>query len=501
MEEEKVYEETSDSPLRWNPPMPSGFKEYEELVDADVIKGTAFSKQWLFTVLMKLIQEVDKQNESGNTENEFGVDVDEDLQDELCNLWDMSMNSDVVVFMREFKSVELLSAVIANSRAPRVTEICVGILGNLACNETVCREMSADQNFIHMVLLLLQNPDGLCLVQTFRLLYSCLGYEAGQSAWISAIKQQENEILEQIKFIMTSSTNVELLKNTGELVNILMDLDDVLCRRWSEASLLTSMFEAIKEIGYEPCPALEIYIHNFQLMSCTEKGAEALDSMSVQLQKLLMKYLIYLCDEPIVAVDIKAKYLAAVLSLISLIFLQNSKFDINAFYKGDMLPKCLLKILEALFPYIFHAVKILTPNKVPNRRHSVSVIEDLATFKKYRWDKDVSECEEALVILYSSLQAAVANFLWLIPETAVEDSVWSQILHYLDTECAELHLHYLVMIIQDLSHEVKSPVEYLKVVSDSNGLYRLHHIVVDSISHQMNKEPTSRHQKTKSSIT
>ena len=57
--------------------------------------------------------------------------------------------------------------------------------------------------------------------------------------------------------------------------------------------------------------------------------------MSQQLQKLLMKYLMYLCDEPIVAVDIKAKYLAAVLSLISLIFLQNSAFDVNAFYKGE----------------------------------------------------------------------------------------------------------------------------------------------------------------------
>ena len=42
---------------------------------------------------------------------------------------------------------------------------------------------------------------------------------------------------------------VELLKNTGELVNILMDLDDILCEHWSEGPLLTAMFEAIKEIG------------------------------------------------------------------------------------------------------------------------------------------------------------------------------------------------------------------------------------------------------------
>ena len=50
--------------------MPAGFKEYEELVDADVIKGTAFSKQWLFTVLMKLIQ-VRKDNLELNDERQF----------------------------------------------------------------------------------------------------------------------------------------------------------------------------------------------------------------------------------------------------------------------------------------------------------------------------------------------------------------------------------------------------------------------------------------------
>ena len=81
-----------------------------------------------------------------------------------------------------------------------------------------------------------------------------------------------------------------------------------------------------------------------------------------------------------------------------------------------MVPKYLLKILEALFPHIFHAVEILSPDEVPNRRHSVSVIEDLTTFKKYKWEKDVSNCEEVLVFLYNSLQTAILNFLWLIPE-------------------------------------------------------------------------------------
>lgn len=36
---------------------------------------------------------MDKENEGKEAaESEFGVDVDEDLQNELCKLWDMSMN-------------------------------------------------------------------------------------------------------------------------------------------------------------------------------------------------------------------------------------------------------------------------------------------------------------------------------------------------------------------------------------------------------------------------
>ena len=39
-----------------------------------------------------LKQEVDRENEEGmNTD--LMVDVDEDLQNELCKLWDMSMNA------------------------------------------------------------------------------------------------------------------------------------------------------------------------------------------------------------------------------------------------------------------------------------------------------------------------------------------------------------------------------------------------------------------------
>ena len=46
----------------------------------------------MFLLCFYFLQEVDRENEEGmNTD--LMVDVDEDLQNELCKLWDMSMNA------------------------------------------------------------------------------------------------------------------------------------------------------------------------------------------------------------------------------------------------------------------------------------------------------------------------------------------------------------------------------------------------------------------------
>lgn len=50
-------------------------------------------EKYIFFILYE--QEVEKENdkESEEGQNDFSVDVDEELQIELCKLWDMFMNS------------------------------------------------------------------------------------------------------------------------------------------------------------------------------------------------------------------------------------------------------------------------------------------------------------------------------------------------------------------------------------------------------------------------
>ncbi|CAG2210360.1 IMP4 [Mytilus edulis] len=87
-------EDTPSSPsCNRNPSPPPHLQEQIESLEADRIGNTTYSKHWLFTTLMKLIEEVEKEDEA-----EFGVDVDEELQNELCKLWDMSMNTVMNIF-------------------------------------------------------------------------------------------------------------------------------------------------------------------------------------------------------------------------------------------------------------------------------------------------------------------------------------------------------------------------------------------------------------------
>lgn len=49
------------------------------------------------------------------------IDISDELQDELCQLWDMSSDEDVAKLLDEFKAIDILTEVISKSNAPRAT--------------------------------------------------------------------------------------------------------------------------------------------------------------------------------------------------------------------------------------------------------------------------------------------------------------------------------------------------------------------------------------------
>ncbi|XP_048013837.1 protein saal1 isoform X2 [Megalobrama amblycephala] len=279
---------TSGSPeMDRNPSPPPEEDETEAGEEADAIGETVYSKHWLFSTLTRLIEMVTDQ---GNGPSDFSMELMDDLEEDLCKVWDMAMNKDVAVFLQEFKAPDILLGVIAKSRSPRLTEICVGILGNMACFHDTCVSLSQNSDLGAVLLLLLGDNDPPTLLETCRLLLTCMSQPDVAPLWLERIRQQP-AVCGSLCFIMSSSTNVDLLVKVGELVDKLFDEDEEIMKSWvstppsesdphkdTQQDIASSLLEAATQLRSESPEALEVYLHSLQLLTTVEEGMQALVS-------------------------------------------------------------------------------------------------------------------------------------------------------------------------------------------------------------------------------
>ncbi|XP_019508074.1 PREDICTED: protein SAAL1 [Hipposideros armiger] len=218
-----------------SPPPPPSWNEdqEEEVAGGDCIGSTVYSKHWLFGVLSGLIQIVSPENtkSSSDDDEEQQMELDEEMENEICRVWDMSMDEDVALFLQEFNAPDIFMGVLAKSKCPRLREICVGILGNMSCFQEICVSISSDKNLGQVILRCLYDSDPPTLLETSRLLLTCLSQTEVASVWVERIREHP-AIYDSICFIMSSSTNVDLLMKVGEVVDKLFDLDEKLMLEW-----------------------------------------------------------------------------------------------------------------------------------------------------------------------------------------------------------------------------------------------------------------------------
>ena len=65
-----------------------GTSEREEEND-DTIEGTVFSKSWVLSLLVKLVRAAEERP----SEDEEEFELEETLENELCMLWDLTVNT------------------------------------------------------------------------------------------------------------------------------------------------------------------------------------------------------------------------------------------------------------------------------------------------------------------------------------------------------------------------------------------------------------------------
>ncbi|XP_029909692.1 protein saal1 isoform X2 [Myripristis murdjan] len=290
MERTDGGDETSSSPekrspvLDRNPSPPPDTADGQEEEDLDAIGETVYSKHWVFSTLTRLIQMVSEHTEE---DADGQMQLADDEEEDLCRVWDMAMDKDVAGFLQEFKAADILLGVIAKSRCPRLTEICVGILGNIACFPETCLTLSQNENLGAVLLLLLGDTDPPTLLETSRLLLTCVSQKDVCSLWLQRIRQQTS-LRYNLCFIMCSSTNLDLLVKVGELVDKLFDLDEELMKSWitaqpseeddgeSRLDVASSLLEAAKQLRSDSQDGLEVYVHALQLLTTIDEGIQTL---------------------------------------------------------------------------------------------------------------------------------------------------------------------------------------------------------------------------------
>ncbi|CAD6214042.1 unnamed protein product [Miscanthus lutarioriparius] len=141
-----------------------------------------------------------------------------------CILWDLAASKPQAELMMNNLVLEVLLANLHVTQSPRVKEICLGILGNLACHESLVNAISLHNGLTATVLDQLFLDDSACLSEIFRFLAAVLRTSVSVS-WAEALLP--DEILSRILWIVGNTLNSTLLEKVIDFLSTVIDNQDV----------------------------------------------------------------------------------------------------------------------------------------------------------------------------------------------------------------------------------------------------------------------------------
>ncbi|XP_070033653.1 uncharacterized protein [Nicotiana tomentosiformis] len=139
----------------------------------------------------------------------------EDWEESGCILWDLAASRTHAEFMVENFALEVLLATLMVSKSARITEISLGIIGNLACHDVSRRKITSTNGLIGTVLEQLFLDDAPCLCEACRLI--TLFLQSEESAFLVEALQSEH-ILCRVLWIIENTLNLQLLEKSISLL-------------------------------------------------------------------------------------------------------------------------------------------------------------------------------------------------------------------------------------------------------------------------------------------
>ncbi|KAK4440662.1 protein saal1 [Sesamum alatum] len=243
---------------------------------------------------------LDRPQHRSDDHNQGGSAREETWEECGCILWDLAASEDHAQFMVENLILEVLLANLVVSQSSRITEISLGIIGNLACHEMSRKKIASTNGLVGVVVEQLLLDDVPCLCEACRVLTLCL--QGGEGViWAEAL--QAEPILSRILWIAENALNPQLIeKSVGLLLAVLESQQEVAALllppllKLDLSSLLIKLlaFEMSKLQGDripERYPVLDLILRTIEALSTIDDCSQGicLNRELLQLVKELIK--------------------------------------------------------------------------------------------------------------------------------------------------------------------------------------------------------------------
>lgn len=196
--------------------------ETVEKLKGDAIGDTLYSEAFVAKTLLQF----------------SNLEWSEKVEEDLCFLWDMTLEKDVCDYLLKLSYPNIVCEVIQKYDESRLLEIVIGILANICC--TVDTSDITDDH-AKLVLSVLEADDSLILIQVVRFI-KALAYDRNQLPFLDDV------VLEKLNFILLNSCNLDLLLNTLDSISK-MTADNKLSLTLVKAELIKSSVIAYQCIG------------------------------------------------------------------------------------------------------------------------------------------------------------------------------------------------------------------------------------------------------------
>ncbi|KAM0874658.1 hypothetical protein ACQ4PT_037332 [Festuca glaucescens] len=211
-----------------------------------------------------------------------------------CILWDLAASEPQAELMIDNAILEVLLENLRVADSSRVKEVCLGIMGNLACHESLVDAICLEKGLITTVVDQLFLDDVNCLSETFRLLAAILRSSASVS-WAEALLP--DEILSRMLWIIGNTVNLTLLEKSIDFISTVIDVQDVIAMLIQPllkaglvdhvVGLLTAEIEKSPEEKLDRPGSLDMILRFMEELSAIHSVSEVMSS-SDQLMKVLV---------------------------------------------------------------------------------------------------------------------------------------------------------------------------------------------------------------------